>query len=266
MVEELSLTQRFFRKLSEEFEEIHFAATSLSFSTLFSLVPFLIVIFSFFRLVGGFDDLYPQVEKLILGSLKEATGSAVTRYLKASLSSTQIKTMGYTGLIFLLFSTFGLFRNIDRAFQRVWKIKPKRSFLKRLWIHSLIIMLVPLAIAAVISVFSLNLVHGLHSTLPSKVWFFLSATLSLSILYYIVPDTKVNKKSALISSIIASLALSAVQSSFLWFSIKVIKQNKIYGSLASIPIFMIWLLVVWTIILSGTSLCAFLQQKIFKNT
>ncbi len=84
-------------------------------------------------------------------------------------------------------------------------------------------------------------------------------------LYKVIPDQKVKLLPALISAILASLALSAVQSSFLWFSLKLFKNNKIYGSLVSFPIFLVWLLVVWYVVLAGVAICAFLQQNVFKK-
>lgn len=253
-------------KIGDEFGEIRFAAGSLAFSTLFALIPFLIVILAFFQAFGGLEQYYPQVENFLLSSLKEATGSTVTQYLKSTLSQVQAKTLGITGLLFLLFSTLGLFRNIDVAFHKVWKIKIKKPFYSRMWLYSLIMVCTPILLAVLIGLRSVDYLRMISQSVEHK--FLLSATLTFSlwVLYTVIPDIKVSKIASLMSSLAASAALSVIQGSFLWVSLKLFKQNKIYGSLASFPIFLLWLLVVWYVVLCGVSLCAFLQQKIFKRS
>lgn len=256
----------FLRKLSDEFAEIRFAAASLSYSTLFATVPFLVVILAVFQSVGELEKLYPQVESLLMSYLKEATGNTVTQYLKTSVTKIQSRTLGYTGVIFLLFTTIGLFRNIDTAFHHLWRIKPRKPFIKRMWLHSIVLISLPVLLAGFIGLRSVKIIEKLGSTVHQQFLFALVIGLALWILYTVVPDTKVSKRASLISAGLAALGIAVVQSSFLWVSLKVFKQNKIYGSLASFPIFMLWLLVVWSIVLSGASLCAFLQQKYFRKT
>ncbi len=255
----------FLRKLSDEFAEIRFAAASLSYSTLFATVPFLVVILAVFQSVGELEKLYPQVESLLMSYLKEATGNTVTQYLKTSVTKIQSRTLGYTGVIFLLFTTIGLFRNIDTAFHHLWRIKPRKPFIKRMWLHSIVLVSLPVLLAGFIGLRSVKIIEKLGSTVHQQFLFGLVIGLALWILYTVVPDTKVSKRAGLISAALAALGIAVVQSSFLWISLKVFRQNKIYGSLASFPIFMLWLLVVWSIVLSGASLCAFLQQKYFRK-
>lgn len=257
--------RNFFRKLTDEFAEIRFAAASLSYSTLFAIIPFLVVILAVFQSVGGLEKLYPDVEGLLMYYLKEATGNTVTQYLKTSVTKIQSKTLGYTGVIFLLFTTIGLFRNIDTAFQRLWKIKPHKPFIKRMWLHSIVLVSLPLLLAGFIGLRSVRIIEKLSHTIHQQFLFGIVIAIALWILYTIVPDTKVSKRASLLSAAFAAFGVAVVQTSFLWVSLKVFRHSKIYGSLASFPIFMLWLLIVWTIVLSGVSLCAFLQQKLFKK-
>lgn len=259
----IRIIRNFLADLTQEFAEIRFAAASLSFSTLFSLIPFLVVVIAVFQSIGDLEKLYPQLESLLLYYLKEATGSTVTQYLKITIEKVQSKTLGYTGVIFLLYSTFGLFRNIDTAFHHVWKIKPRKPFIQRMWLHSIVLMSLPVLLAGFIGLRSVKIIEKFSDTIHQQFLFSIIIGIALWILYTVVPDTKVSKRASLICATLAAIGIAIVQSSFLWVSIKVFKQNKIYGSLASFPIFMFWLLIVWTIVLSGASLCAFLQQKLF---
>lgn len=262
----LTSIRTFLRKLSDEFAEIRFAAASLSYSTLFAVVPFLVVILAVFQSVGELEKIYPQVEGLLMSYLKEATGNTVTQYLRTSVTKIQSRTLGYTGVIFLLFTTLGLFRNIDTAFHHLWRIKPRKPFLQRMWLHSIVLISLPALLAGFIGLRSVKIIERLSTTIHQQFLFGVVIGLALWILYAVIPDTKVSKRASLISACFSAIGIAAVQSSFLWISLKVFKQNKIYGSLASFPIFMFWLLVVWSIVLTGASLCAFLQAKYFRKT
>lgn len=261
----LTSIRTFLRKLSDEFAEIRFAAASLSYSTLFAVVPFLVVILAVFQSVGELEKIYPQVESLLMSYLKEATGNTVTQYLRTSVTKIQSRTLGYTGVIFLLFTTLGLFRNIDTAFHHLWRIKPRKPFLQRMWLHSIVLISLPALLAGFIGLRSVKIIEELSKTIHQQFLFGVVIALALWILYAVIPDTKVSKRASLISACFSAIGIAIVQSSFLWISLKVFKQNKIYGSLASFPIFMLWLLVVWSIVLSGASLCAYLQAKYFRK-
>lgn len=263
--EALTSLRTFLRKLSDEFAEIRFAAASLSYSTLFAIIPFLVVILAVFQSVGELEKIYPQVEGLLMSYLKEATGNTVTQYLRNSVTKIQSRTLGYTGVIFLLFTTLGLFRNIDTAFHHLWRIKPRKPFLQRMWLHSIVLISLPALLAGFIGLRSVKIIEKLSTTIHQQFLFGVVIGLALWILYAVIPDTKVSKRASLISACFSAIGIAVVQSSFLWISLKVFKQNKIYGSLASFPIFMLWLLVVWSIVLTGASLCAYLQVKYFRK-
>lgn len=255
----------FFKKLFHESEEIRFSASSLAFSTLLSLIPFLIVIMTFFQSFGVFEKIYPQIESLIFESMKEATGVTVTKYLRTTIGNFQLKTLGVTGAILLLFSSLALLKNIDMAFHRVLRIKMRTPFLKRTGFYWTVLLMTPVILIIVTSLSSGEFGQFFNRAADKKYLIFTGGVFLLWVMYKFIPEIKINFLCALIGAVIASLFLTITQNSFLWLSLKIFKENKIYGSLVSFPIFLIWLLVVWYIILSGLSFCAFLQQKIFKR-
>jgi len=261
-----SLVKNFFNKIVEEFTEIRFAAASLAFSTLFALIPFLVVVLAFFQAFGGLEKYYPEVEALLLSYLKEATGSTVTQYLKGAIYQVQARTLGISSLLILAISNFGLLRSLDVAVHKIWKIKITKPYYVRMWLYSLILLLTPLFVGAFIGLKSVDYFRYFSQTIEHQFLVSVTTTIVLWVMYTIIPSTKVSLLASLAPAILASAALSFVQNSFLWASLKLFKQNKIYGSLASFPIFLLWLLVVWYIILTGVSFCAFLQQKIFKRS
>jgi membrane protein len=85
-------------------------------------------------------------------------------------------------------------------------------------------------------------------------------------LYKVIPATKVQFRPAIIAGVFTGISFLVLQKSFLWISLKVFKENKVYGTMASFPIFLVWLMVVWYVVLLGVSLCAFLQQRGAKSS
>lgn len=247
--------------LFDEFAEIRFSAASLAFSTLLSLIPFFIIILAILQSIGDLQRFYPHIESLIIGYLKEATGSTVSYYIKTSLSQFKPRNMGITGGIFLLLTSLSLIRAMDIAFHRIWKIQIRTPFYYRVWLHWVILILVPVTMALYAGLKSFNYFGLISRAAEEQFLLSLGTTAFIFLVYKIIPQTKVYFRCAFIPAVLAAIALTGVQKSFLWMALKIFKQNKIYGSLISIPIFLLWLLVVWYIVLTGVSLSAYMQKR-----
>ena len=250
------------RKIIEEFAEIRFAAASLAFSTLLSLIPFLIVVLAVFQSIGGLEQFYPQVEGVLLSYLKEATGNTIAQLIQNMIGQVHARPLGATGILLLLLTSMGLFRNIDIAFHRIWKIKLHRTLFKRLGLYAVIFTLIHVVLALFVGFRSIEVVRlfseGVRSHYLLSVWI----TGFLFLIYKLIPETKVSWTSAAISSVVSGVLLAIVQSSFLWIALQIFRRNKIYGSLISLPIFLFWLFIVWCVVLAGVSLCAWLQRRL----
>lgn len=256
------MIKKLFFHFKEELSDIRFTASSLAFSTLLSIIPFLIIVLAVFQSIGGLEELYPKIEGLLLSYLKEATGSTVTKYIRNSLQSVNWRSLGISGGLLLLFSSLGLIRNIDFAFNKIWKIKISKPAYKRIWLHWLILLSAPIILALFAGLKSISIMSQFNKAFEHEFLFIIWGALILTIFYIIFPDTKVKVFPAFISGLVASLSLSGVQNSFLWLSLRLFKNNKIYGSLVSFPIFLVWLLVVWYVILFGVALNYYLQNKL----
>jgi membrane protein len=259
------LIKKITTRLVEETNDIRFAASSLAFSTLLSIIPFLIIVLAVFQSIGGLEQFYPKIEWLLLSYMKEATGSNVTRYIRSALQNVNSNTLGISGGLFLIWASLGLIRNIDFAFNKIWKIKISKPAYKRIWLHWLLLLAAPITLAIFTGLKSLTFITFGRQSIEHQFLFSVSIAGLLFTLYKVIPDTEVRAVPAAISAVIASFGLAVVQSSFLWFSLRVFQNNQIYGSLASFPIFLVWLLVVWYVVLAGVAFCAFLQQKLGKK-
>lgn len=251
--------------LFEEFSEIRFSAASLAFSTLLSLIPFLIIVLAVLQSIGGMEKFYPQIEAVLISYLKEATGATVSQYIKNALTQFQPRELGITGGVFLLMTSLSLIRAMDIAFHRLWKIKMLTPIYHRIWLYWVLLVLAPVSMALYSGLKSFNLFEAFSQTIEQQFLLSLGTTAFLFLVYKVIPQTQVYFRCALIPAILVAMALAGIQKSFLWVTLKLFKQNKIYGSLISFPIFLLWILVVWTIVLSGTSLSAYMQGRIIRR-
>lgn len=258
------MIKRFFSKLAEQFSEIRFASASLAFSTLISIIPFLIIVLAVLQSIGGLEKIYPEIENWMFSYFKEATGSTVSLYIKKSLAQFQPQTLGVTGGVLLLLTSLSLIRDVDTAFHRIWKLKITTPIYSRIWLYWLLLLLIPINLALFTGLKSVNTINFMSQSFEQQFLFSIGTFVFLFTIYKIIPSCEVSALAATIPALAVAISLAMVQKSFLWFSLKVFKQNKIYGSLASFPIFLLWLLTVWFIILTGVALSSLIQNKLKK--
>lgn len=241
--------------------EIQLVAASLSFSTLLSVVPFLSVILATFKFLGGDDILYTRVENLLLLYFKEAAGAQFTQVIKDSIRNIHAGGLGTVGAMFLVVTSFRLMHDMEFGIHRVWNQKNTRPFLKRFFIYGFLVIVLPVFLAIYVGFTTLIRMELGKQYLPGTVTGMSVLILILYLVYKYVPDLKVNTKPAFFSAVAAGFGLWGLQSSFTWVTVRFFRISNIYGSFAAVPIFLIWVLIVWYVILGGAAICASTQRR-----
>src|SRR5690554_7024413 len=75
-----------------------------------------------------------------------------------------------------------------------------------------------------------------------------------SIMFLLMPNTKVRVSSAIFGGIIAGSLFLGLQFAYITFQIGMSKYNAIYGSFAALPLFLIWMHSSWLVVLLGAEL------------
>lgn len=241
--------------------DVDLLASSLSFATALSLVPLLAVSLSVFTAYGGLESLMAKLEPFILQNLVEASGAQLSKSIRTSVSRVHSGALGLTGIVGLLFISTKLFHDMERAIQRVWKLKSDRSIFTKLTAYWLVMFLAPIAVAGMLGLLGSKDLAFMFNTVSKKTFTFGLAFGTLLGVYKYVPTCYVNWRPAIVSAFLTASSLAIAQVSYGAITKTVLRQNKIYGSLASVPIFLIWLLVLWWIFLIGVALCAVLQER-----
>ncbi len=241
--------------------EIPLIAGSLSYSTVLTLVPLLAVSFSVFHWLGGLEGLVKQLEPFIFKNLVESSGAEFSRYLLSSIRRIHSGAIGITGVIGLLLSSTLLFADMEKAIQRVWLVKKKRALWKRLIVYWAVMFVGPLILAAMLGVVGSKDL-GLIQVFPKELFAALVALVSLFAIYRWVPARPVAFRPAFASALLATVALALAQEFYSGAMRGLFRFSKVYGSLAGIPLFLLWIFLLWWIVLLGATVTAILQERL----
>ena len=185
------------------------------------------------------------------------------------LLSTESSILTGVGIVILIYSAVKVLIMLENSFNKIWKINKKRSITRRVIDYIAIIFLGPIffvllsalnsvAVEEISKHFSgnaviMNLFIGLFGPATYIILF--------SYLFYVIPNTNVKIKPAVYAGIVTTLLTFGWKLLFLLLQSSITRYNIIYGSLALIPIFLIWVQYVWVTILLGAQIAFSIQTS-----
>ncbi len=233
-------------------------ASALTYSSLLAIVPLLALTFALLKAFGVQNTLEPMLlEKLNVGSQEAVT--SILLYV----NNTQVGKLGVYGLLFLLIAVTSLLSNIEDSFNHVWGVKGMRPLIRRFSDYLSVLMVGPvLVISAMSMTSSLTSNHLVQRLIDMEVVGSLILTLfkmgpyllmwvAFAILYVFMSNTRVEWPAAFAGGILGGTLWQLAQWSYVNFQVGVAKYNAIYGTMAALPIFMIWVYISWNIVLLG---------------
>jgi membrane protein len=234
--------------------ELPLLASSLSYSTLLSLVPFLAVAFSVFNYSVDLQSVEPQVRQMILSVLKDTAGAEVADQLQAALQRIGSNEWGLWSAAALFFTSYLIFDSVHVAVNRIWGRRGLRPIWKKFLLLLMFFALIPLSLAVFFGV--------IQPIFPQfrELGFIILSLIGLLFINKILPATKVHWRAALLGSSFSALCLLILEFSFATVAKTVFDYNKIYGSIAAIPLFCLLIQITWYIVLFGVLLASGLQR------
>ena len=241
------------------------SAAALTYMSLFAIVPMLTLMYSMFSLVPAFQELGGQVEEFIFSKFLPSSGQEITQYL--SEFSNQARKLSVAGVAIILVTALLMLSNIEKTFNHIWATTGSRKGLAGFLVYWAILSLGPLLLAVgmimstylmslrlmVTEVDSLGLVALLFSYLP---W--LLTWLAFTLLYVAVPNCRVRVVYAAFGGLITTLLFETAKALFGQLVAHSIYTN-VYGAFAVIPLFLIWIYLLWMLILFGAELVRSLE-------
>ena len=238
-------------------------ASSLTMFSLLSVGPLIALAFGVAKGFGMEEMLKTQVINRI--PAQEEILTEITNYAKALLENTRGDIIASFGIVLLLWAVMKVLNNIEVSVNEIWHIERSRSWRRKLvnYLASIIVAPILLVMYTSIPAFlstQITLAAG-KTELLLKISPFLFWLLKLSpyvfifgifvFIYVLIPNTRVKFTSGMLGGVIAGTIFLVVQWIYINFQVGLTRYNPIYGSLAALPLLVIWLYLGWNIFLLG---------------
>lgn len=288
-----------------EKSELSLRSSALTYTILLSLVPMLAMSTAVVKGLGGGDQLrkatYTYIASLerdkgakmsdaddqlrpvaVLQPSEKATD--LTGHLRTAVDTlfdyvdrTNFTTLGTIGMVGILISVLLVLGHIESAMNAIWKVSAARSLQRKISDYLTLMILLPISINVTFaaSAFLNNpvLAAKMDMIIPFD-WLqslllkpipILFITVTFYAMYIFFPNTKVKSRPAVIGALLAALVWFTVQNIYISLQVGVANYNAIYGSFASLPLFLVWIYLGWLFILTGAQVAyAFQNEKTYR--
>jgi membrane protein len=256
-------------------DKVQLRASALTFYTLISIIP---VVAIGLAIAKGFG-LDQNLISIITRSKEFQTYSEMLTPLleraKMTIQGTQGEYIAGVGIIILFWSVISLLSQIENSFNHIWQISSSRPWYRKFTDYLTMMLVAPILLilsSSITFIISKNLNEFLNQAsilsyfkpvVSSLIRFtpYLLTWIVLTLLFIVMPNAKVRFVPALLSGIIAGTFLKLLQWLYMDLQFGITKLNFIYGGLAAIPLFIIFLQTAWIIILLGAEL-SFANQNV----
>lgn len=242
-------------------DKVLLRAPALTFYSIFSIVPIAALAFGIAKGFGLEMYLERQLASALAG--RDEVFHWVMDLTESFLRQTHGGTVATVGLLILLYTVTMLLVNIEESFNDIWQVGKARTWSRRFSDYFSMMFLAPLFLimASVATVYlNTQLQEGEHTILSPILLFlvrmipFILIWTIFTLLYIIMPNTRVKFSSALIAGIIAGSLFQFVQWAYIAFQIGAARYGAIYGSFAALPLLLLWMQVSWIVVLFGAEL------------
>ncbi|MCM1129054.1 MAG: YihY family inner membrane protein [Alistipes senegalensis] len=261
----ISLIQYVYRRVDEE--QLTQVAGNITYTLILGIVPALAVALAIFTYFPQFEALQKMVELYFMqGMIPPGMARGILDNL--ALFASKASSVSIVSSLAMFFTTAMMFNLIENTFNRIWGVQEPRPFFRRMLIYFFIATLGPLLLGGSLYLTSyLYLVgKGIVGKLPylNGIWpalflAFISAA-AFTFLYRFVPYRRVLWKDAFLGGLFASVAFEVAKRLFAVFVMQFASYQRIYGAIALIPMFLLWLYVSSLIMLSGAVLVSSLPD------
>ncbi|SMF60778.1 membrane protein [Tistlia consotensis] len=242
-------------------------AASLSYTSLLALVPMLAIALSVLAAFPAFDQARERLRGAIFDILPADQAAAAAAQIQSFLDNAT--NMTAAGVIGLAVTALLLLSAINGALNTVWRITQQRPLASRFLVYWALLTMGPLLIGASLTVSSYAFALAQSATVQvigsdfvafSRLISILLAAVGFVLVYFIVPNRTVALRDALVGGFAAAVALEGLKALFGLYIANFSSYALIYGALAAIPIFLLWMYAFWVIVLLGAEITAMLPE------
>lgn len=206
------------------------------------------------------------------GSLTDLLRAAVDKIFNY-VDKTNFATLGTFGMLGIFLSVILVLGQIETAMNTIWHVENGRSVLRKISDYLTLMVLMPISINVAIAAGTIieneSMALQIDRFIPAA-WIqallfqgvpILFLSLTIYIIYVFFPNTKIKKIPTMIGALLAGFFWFATQNIYISMQVGVAKYNAIYGSFASIPLFLAWVYLGWLFVLLGAQVAFAIQNS-----
>lgn len=246
-------------------------AAALTYITILSLVPIVAISLS---VLSSFETSQEAVLRFIFQYLLPTPSLREIVLVNIQAFAQKTATLSVIGGLFLIVTSVSLLNTAEEAFNRIWGVTERRPLMHKLTSFWSVITLCPVLFAAGLilssklamspllgDILRTSFAKLLHQhVLPALLTF-----LAISIIYLVLPHTRVPFRGAMVGALIATALFQVARWGFAIYIAHFSEYEKIYGMLGILPVFFLWLYVSWVILFLGAEICYALEFEKVEN-
>ncbi len=238
------------------------AAAALAYTTVFALVPLAMVVFGVLSAFPVFDRWSDQLSDYIFSNFVPDAARAVETYLKQF--STSAGQLTAAGVIALLVSLLITLNSVEGTFNQIWRVPNTRPRLTRFLVYWTVLTLGALVAAGSLAISAQVFALPLFATVEGRILAHVSLSLApvlieffgIAIIYCVVPHRSVRFRHAVAGALLATALLELAKWGLGLYLGSFQSYQRIYGTLAAVPILLLWIYLGWVAVLMGASLAS----------
>ena len=264
----------FARFLAKRFldDRLFQSAAALAYTTLFALVPLVMVVFGVLSAFPVFDEWSKQLSDYIFSNFVPSAASSVQE--KLIEFSDNAKKLTAAGVIALVISLLITLNSVETTFNRIWRVTTSRPKFSRFLVYWTVLTLGAMVAAASLAISARFYALPIFATNEGKVLATLSLTIApvlielaaITAIYRVVPHRTIKLRYAVAGALLATLLLESIKWGLGLYLGTFNSYATIYGTVAVAPILLLWIYLCWVAILLGasfaSSIAAFRYQPV----
>jgi len=245
------------------------AAAALSFSTALAVIPALTLILATLAAFPAFNELRASLQNAIVVNLVPDTGMKISETLTSFVDAAGKLT--FFGIVGLVLSSVILLLTIEGALNEIFRVIRPRLLRQRLLVFWAVMTVGPVLLGMGLSLLgyfgSKQIVEGEVAPPPDPAFILLGNVMptlltwaTLTFLFMIIPNRRMNLRDSMMGAAVAAILLAMLRYIFTVYIVLMSDYQAIYGALAAVPVFLIWVYLVWLAVLMGAIVTAALPD------
>ncbi|MBP9742071.1 MAG: YihY family inner membrane protein [Burkholderiales bacterium] len=214
-------------------------ASSFSFTVLLSFIPFLLSITWIIKFIPLPHMYIDKLEKSLFMHFLPTMGDFLYQRFKFTLAHTHdLSWMGFGGMFITAYISL---KSLEQYLNRIWQVRQTRNIRSFLLIYVFFMLLGPLIMGVMVVLQLYAKVYAIYGLKIILSYLNYSIGILLFILIYkVLPAAKVKLKHAILTGVIAGSFFEIAKRGFVIYISNFSVYNKLYGSLAAFPVFLLW--------------------------